>query len=144
MNKIAKQCNGTYVGWICMIQGFRICIAWNPRLKDMEGPSWAAQTFGLLWPSSGWISCAAKHGPSRPFHLLFYAIHIQNPWVIHIHPMWVPLHCFSILFKVSSTCCETPVDYEKPKKCRQVSFKNLRKTFLWKPFKDRLFITNIP
>ena len=35
-NKIAKPLNETCTGLKCMLQGFRICFVWNPRLKGIE------------------------------------------------------------------------------------------------------------
>ena len=36
LNKISKPLNETFIGFKCMIQGFRICFVWNPRLKGIE------------------------------------------------------------------------------------------------------------
>ena len=33
LNKIATPINKTITGLMCMLQGFRICFIWNPRLK---------------------------------------------------------------------------------------------------------------
>ena len=35
LNKIAKPLNETFTGLFCMLQGFRICFIWNPRLKGI-------------------------------------------------------------------------------------------------------------
>ena len=65
--KVSKIINGTYAGWTSMIQGFQIYFAWNPRLKGVEGPCWAAQP---IQPESGqsrlnWLCFLAW-----PFHAL--------------------------------------------------------------------------